>query len=194
MQSPSDAIDDPLLKVPPARRGNRTGALLGSPARRGNRTGALLGSPARRGNRGGAPLAVPLAKRGEPKGGGAIVNSALAIGITVRGANRLQLRYASLRGVLWGVAMGRAVGAGGAPAGRRASAGDACTSGAVRAAASGAALRARGDGRPVVRRPRDCRGQSLRSHTRASSRWGLSKGLHNQSSKGSLSENSFAGR
>jgi hypothetical protein len=36
------AVDDPLLKVPPARRGNRVGA----------------------------PFAVPLAKRGEPKGGG----------------------------------------------------------------------------------------------------------------------------
>jgi len=33
------AVDDPLLKVPPARRGNRT-------------------------------LTVPLAKQGEPKGGG----------------------------------------------------------------------------------------------------------------------------
>ena len=36
------AVDDPLLKVPPARRGNRVGA----------------------------PDTVPLAKRGEPKGGG----------------------------------------------------------------------------------------------------------------------------
>jgi hypothetical protein len=36
--------ENPLLKVPPASRGNRTGA----------------------------PLAVPLAKRGEPKGGGGI--------------------------------------------------------------------------------------------------------------------------
>jgi hypothetical protein len=36
------AVDDPLHKVPPARRGNRAGA----------------------------PFAVPLAKRGEPKGGG----------------------------------------------------------------------------------------------------------------------------
>ena len=38
------AVEDPLLEVPPARRGNRTHA----------------------------PLAVPLAKRGEPKGRGAI--------------------------------------------------------------------------------------------------------------------------
>jgi hypothetical protein len=44
--------ENPLLKVPPACRGNRTGA----------------------------PLAVPLAKRGEPKGGGAFMNSGLAIG------------------------------------------------------------------------------------------------------------------
>ena len=48
------AVDDPLLKVPPARRGNRIGA----------------------------PLAVPLAKRGEPKGGGQIVNFGRAVGIT----------------------------------------------------------------------------------------------------------------
>jgi len=38
----TDAIDDPLLQVPPAHRGNRKGV----------------------------PNAVPLAKRGEPYGGG----------------------------------------------------------------------------------------------------------------------------
>ena len=37
--------------------------------------------PARRGNRVSAPLAVPLAKRGEPKGGGQFINSERAIGI-----------------------------------------------------------------------------------------------------------------
>jgi hypothetical protein len=47
------AVDDPLLKVPPARRGNRVGA----------------------------PFAVPLAKRGEPKGGGQLMNFGRAIGI-----------------------------------------------------------------------------------------------------------------
>ena len=47
------AVDDPLLKVPPASRGNRVSA----------------------------PLAVPLAKRGEPKGGGQIMNFGQAIGI-----------------------------------------------------------------------------------------------------------------
>jgi hypothetical protein len=50
------AVDDPLLKVPPARRGNRVSA----------------------------PLAVPLAKRGEPKGGGQIMNFGQAIGISTR--------------------------------------------------------------------------------------------------------------
>ena len=45
--------ENPLLKVPPARRGNRVSA----------------------------PLAVPLAKRGEPKGGGQFINSERAIGI-----------------------------------------------------------------------------------------------------------------
>jgi hypothetical protein len=48
------AVEDPLLEVPPARRGNRVGA----------------------------PCAVPLAKRGEPKGGGRFMNSERAIGIT----------------------------------------------------------------------------------------------------------------
>jgi len=48
------AVEDPLLEVPPARRGNRVGA----------------------------PCAVPLAKRGEPKGGGQIVNFGRAIGIS----------------------------------------------------------------------------------------------------------------
>ena len=45
--------ENPLLKVPPVSRGNRTGA----------------------------PLTVPLAKRGEPKGGGQIENFGRAIGI-----------------------------------------------------------------------------------------------------------------
>ena len=51
--SQKTAVDDPLLEVPPARRGNRVSA----------------------------PLAVPLAKRGEPKGGGQFINSERAIGI-----------------------------------------------------------------------------------------------------------------
>jgi hypothetical protein len=36
----------------------------------GFKNGRLQGSPCKQGNRVGAPLAVPLAKRGEPKGGG----------------------------------------------------------------------------------------------------------------------------
>jgi hypothetical protein len=48
------AVEDPLLEVPPARRGNRVDA----------------------------PCAVPLAKRGEPEGGGRFMNSERAIGIT----------------------------------------------------------------------------------------------------------------
>jgi hypothetical protein len=48
----TSAIEDPLLKVPPARRGNRSGA-----------------------------LSVLLAKRGEPYGGGQFINSERAIGI-----------------------------------------------------------------------------------------------------------------
>ena len=46
------AVDDPLLKVPPARRGNRTLAQFPS------RSGGNL-----------SHLSVPLAKRGEPVGG-----------------------------------------------------------------------------------------------------------------------------
>ena len=46
-------FEDPLLQVPPARRGNRVSA----------------------------PLAVPHAKRGEPKGGGQFINSDRAIGM-----------------------------------------------------------------------------------------------------------------
>jgi len=49
---------NPLLKVPPARRGNRVGAPFAVPlAKRGENLHAH---------------SVPLAKRGEPKGGGAI--------------------------------------------------------------------------------------------------------------------------
>ncbi len=48
-------VDDPLLKVPPARRGNRTGA----------------------------PRSVPLAKRGEPEGGGQFTNFARALGTSL---------------------------------------------------------------------------------------------------------------
>jgi hexosaminidase len=49
-------INDPLLKVPPASRGNQVGAPLSSPASRGNQVGAPLSSPASRGNQvGGSP-------------------------------------------------------------------------------------------------------------------------------------------
>jgi hypothetical protein len=62
-------IGDPLLQVPPARRGNRTGAPRSVPlAKRGNLR----------------PLArVPLAKRGEPAGGGQFTNFARALGTSL---------------------------------------------------------------------------------------------------------------
>ena len=61
-------IDDPLLKVPPARRGNRTGAPRSVPlAKRGNL----------------CPRSVPLAKRGEPAGGGQFTNFARALGTSL---------------------------------------------------------------------------------------------------------------
>jgi len=44
--------------------------------------------PARRGNRVGAPFAVPLAKRGEPKGGGQLMNFGRAIGINPQHTER----------------------------------------------------------------------------------------------------------
>jgi competence protein ComEC len=61
-------IDDPLLKVPPARRGNRTGAPRSVPlAKRGNL----------------CPRSVLLAKRGEPAGGGQFTNFARTVGISL---------------------------------------------------------------------------------------------------------------
>jgi len=61
-------IGDPLLQVPPARRGNRTGAPRSVPlAKRGNLR----------------PCSVPLAKRGEPAGGGQFTNFARALGTSL---------------------------------------------------------------------------------------------------------------
>jgi glutamate synthase (NADPH/NADH) large chain len=85
----SPATQDPLLQVPPASRGNQTGARLGSP-REAGATDPALGSPREaggtlrrgaitnfegavgvsRGNQAGTPCAATLAKRGEPEGGG----------------------------------------------------------------------------------------------------------------------------
>ncbi len=45
------------------------------------KSGSLRVPPASRGNRVSAPLEVPLAKRGEPNGGGQFINSERAIGI-----------------------------------------------------------------------------------------------------------------
>jgi len=65
---------DPLLKVPPARRGNRVGAPFAVPlAKRGENLHAH---------------SVPLAKRGEPKGGGQLMNFGRAIGIRPAGGGR----------------------------------------------------------------------------------------------------------
>jgi len=61
-------VDDPLLQVPPARRGNRTGAPRSVPlAKRENL----------------CPRSVPLAKRGEPAGGGQFTNFARTVGISL---------------------------------------------------------------------------------------------------------------
>ncbi len=76
------AIDDPLLKVPPARRGNRVGAWLGFLARKGNRVGAWLGFLARGGNQ-------MHAFRGSPREAGGTLrrgvqeNFAQALGLTI---------------------------------------------------------------------------------------------------------------
>jgi hypothetical protein len=90
------AIDDPLLKVPPAGRGNRVGAWLGFLARGGNCMGAWLGFLARKGNCMGAWLGF-LARggnqmhafRGSPREAGGTLrrgvqeNFAQALGLTV---------------------------------------------------------------------------------------------------------------
>jgi glutamate synthase (NADPH/NADH) large chain len=98
----SPATQDPLLQVPPASRGNRTGARLGSP-REAAATDPALGSPREaggtlrrgaitnfegavgvsRGNQAGTPCAATLAKRGEPEGGGQ-ANAAPAIPLRTR--------------------------------------------------------------------------------------------------------------
>jgi hypothetical protein len=76
------AIDDPLLKVPPAGRGNRVGAWLGFLARGGNCMGAWLGFLARGGNQ-------MHAFRGSPRKAGGTLrrgvqeNFAQALGLTV---------------------------------------------------------------------------------------------------------------
>ena len=76
------AIDDPLLKVPPARRGNRVGAWLGFLARKGNCMGAWLGFLARGGNQ-------MHAFRGSPREAGGTLrrgvqeNFAQALGLTI---------------------------------------------------------------------------------------------------------------
>jgi hypothetical protein len=49
LTTPSAGIDDPLLKVPPASRGNRMGAWLGFLARGGNQMHAFRGSPRKAG-------------------------------------------------------------------------------------------------------------------------------------------------
>ena len=65
---------NPLLKVPPARRGNRVGAPFAVPlAKRGENLHAH---------------SVPLATRGEPKGGGQLMNFGRAIGIRPAGGGR----------------------------------------------------------------------------------------------------------
>ena len=74
-------IGDPLLQVPPARRGNRTGAPRSVPlAKRGNLRPCSV-PLAKRGNL--RPRSVPLAKRGEPAGGGQFTNFARTVGISL---------------------------------------------------------------------------------------------------------------
>ena len=61
--------DNPLLKVPPASRGNRIGRGRGLvPLREATQPKSPIGSPREAGR--AEPCAVPLAKRGEPEGGG----------------------------------------------------------------------------------------------------------------------------
>jgi hypothetical protein len=76
------AIDDPLLKVPPARRGNRVGAWLGFLARGGNCMGAWLGFLARGGNQMHAFRGSPR-EAGGTLGRGVQENFAQALGLTI---------------------------------------------------------------------------------------------------------------
>jgi hypothetical protein len=76
------AIDDPLLKVPPARRGNRVGAWLGFLARKGNCMGAWLGFLARGGNQMHAFRGSPR-EAGGTLGRGVQENFAQALGLTI---------------------------------------------------------------------------------------------------------------
>jgi len=79
---------NPLLQVPPARRGNRVGAPFAVPlAKRGENLHAHSVPLAKRGENLHAH-SVPLAKRGEPKGGGQLVNFGRAIGIRPAGGGR----------------------------------------------------------------------------------------------------------
>jgi hypothetical protein len=96
LTTPSAGIDDPLLKVPSAGRGNRVGAWLGFLARGGNCMGAWLGFLARGGNCMGAWLGF-LARggnqmhafRGSPREAGGTLrrgvqeNFAQALGLTI---------------------------------------------------------------------------------------------------------------
>ena len=107
-------IDDPLLKVPPASRGNPAAhstvplAKRGEPhalqsvplAKRGEPAGggrfALSASLAKQGEP-HALQSVPLAKRGEPAGGGQFVNFDRAVGLTRQTHNPLWSAEAKLQ-------------------------------------------------------------------------------------------------
>ena len=107
-------IDDPLLKVPPASRGNPAAhstvplAKRGEPhalqsvplAKRGEPAGggrfALSASLAKQGEP-HALQSVPLAKRGEPAGGGQFVNFDRAVGLTRQSHNPLWSAEAKLQ-------------------------------------------------------------------------------------------------
>jgi len=76
---------DPLLEVPPARRGNQAVRGAVPLAKRGGEPSPDAVPLAKRGGE-PSPDAVPLAKRGEPKGGGQFMNSERAIGIKEDGS------------------------------------------------------------------------------------------------------------
>jgi hypothetical protein len=82
LTTPSAGIDDPLLKVPPASRGNRMGAWLGFLARRGNCMGAWLGFLARGGNQMHAFHGSPREAGGTFRRG-VQANSAQTIGLAI---------------------------------------------------------------------------------------------------------------
>jgi len=89
-------IEDPLLKVPPASRGNPAAHSTVPLAKRGEPR-ARQSVPLAKRREPRARQSVPLAKRGEPEGGGQLVNFDRAVGLTRQTHNPLWSAEAKLQ-------------------------------------------------------------------------------------------------